>query len=148
VYQAGKPVTIHRTFLTTDVPQRKMLMPHDGPKLSGCYIPLSKKVYRIAHVGEGIETVLAAAQLNGRNHGLFACVAADQMERFVPPDWAECVHIYGDNDASYTGQAAAYRLAKNCVTKEIPADVFIPEAVNTDWNDILLAHLRTLKCIA
>jgi putative DNA primase/helicase len=146
VYQNNKPVTIHRTYLTTDVPDRKTLMPHDD-KLVGAYIPLVKGVKHII-VGEGIETVLSAAQLHGHSTGITACIAANYMERYEPPQGCEQLDIYGDTDASYTGQAAAYRLAFNTTRKGIPTRVMLPPEFDTDFNDILIAHQRSLACIA
>ena len=42
--------------------------------------------------------------------------------------------IIGDNDASFTGQAAAYVLAKKLVLSGIKARVVIPETIG-DWRD-------------
>lgn len=131
----GTSATIHRTFLTTDVPVRKMLMPHDG-KLSGCYIPLGLPVDNSLGVAEGIETALAASVLCGK--AVWATYCAEQMARFVEPKDVDILSIFGDNDASFVGQAAAYRLAVQVVKRGKIAEVLIPRIDGDDWNDVLL----------
>ena len=42
--------------------------------------------------------------------------------------------MFGDNDASFTGQAAAYSLAKKLVLSGVKARVVIPETIG-DWRD-------------
>lgn len=132
----GKPATIHRTFLTTDVPQRKMMLPHNG-KLAGCYIPLGKPVNYKQGVGEGIETALSVWQMYGII--TWATYCADQMERFVVPDNIDKLYIYGDNDSSFTGQSAAYTLAKRSKARrpDLFVDVHYPTERDTDYNDLL-----------
>lgn len=131
----GSPATIHRTFLTTDVPVRKMLMPHDG-KLNGCFIPLGRPNENALGVAEGIETALAAAQIFGEV--VWATYCAEQLVRFVEPVTIDNLTIYGDNDNSFVGQAAAYRLAAAAVKRERNVSVLIPEISGEDWNDHLL----------
>lgn len=133
----GTPATIHRTFLTTDVPMRKMLLPHDG-KLSGCVIPLGKFADNRLGVAEGIETAIAAYEQSGVI--TWATYCADQLEKFVVPTTVDTLHIFGDNDSSFVGQAAAYRLAKSALhkRKELVVEVHIPGLPDTDWNDVLL----------
>jgi putative DNA primase/helicase len=131
----GTAATIHRTFLTTDVPVRKMLMPHDG-KLSGCYIPLGQPVGNRLGVAEGIETALAAHMDSGMV--VWATYCAEQRMRFVENESIDSLSIFGDNDASFVGQAAAYRLAAQAVKRGKEVDVQIPFITGDDWNDVLL----------
>jgi putative DNA primase/helicase len=49
------------------------------------------------------------------------------------------VIIYGDNDASFTGQEAGFRLAKRLVAKGLEVAVKIPERVK-DWADVLIGE--------
>lgn len=139
IFQDGKPVTLHRTFLTSDVPVRKMIMPHNG-KLSGCYIPLGGKARRIG-VAEGIETALSATALSSDKLPVWATYCASQLERFVPPDdIIASVLIFGDNDRTFTGQASAYLLAKRMVAIQKSCSVLIPSVPGDDWNDVLVGR--------
>jgi putative DNA primase/helicase len=49
--------------------------------------------------------------------------------------------IFGDNDASGAGQRAAFALAARLAPR-MRVEVRIPEAADTDWNDVLLAGNR------
>jgi putative DNA primase/helicase len=43
--------------------------------------------------------------------------------------------VFGDNDASGTGQAAAWALAKRVIAAGIDVEVRIPEQIGADWAD-------------
>ena len=148
VYQDGKPQTLHRTFLTTDVPIRKMLMPHAG-HLNGCYIPLgnfgnlppNKDVLGVA---EGIETALAARALLAHQNKtinatpmVWPTYCASQLERFNKFDNVSRLLIFADNDGTFTGQAAAFGLAKRAINFNMKCSVFIPPNVQEDFNDVV-----------
>lgn len=137
----GTPATIHRTYLSTDVPLRKMLMPHDGT-LRGCCIPLGKASGTIG-AAEGIETALSCYQMFGVV--TWATYCADQLERFVVPTSIDNLVVYGDNDSSYVGQAAAYTLAKRAhkANPELNIEVLIPREADADFNDVLRANGET-----
>lgn len=90
-------------------------------------------------VTEGIETGLAAIQLTG---GLpaWATGSAQCMEAVDIPDHVTEVLIYGDTDRSFTGQAAAYHLAKRMKAKKKIVSVLLPNAdpdQDCDWLDVI-----------
>lgn len=143
VWCAGAPITIHRTYLTTDVPNRKMVMPHDGDAMKGAYIPLGKPG-RLLAIAEGIETILSVGNMGKWSFPCWAAYSADQLTRLAFPDGLEELRIFGDNDASFTGQAAAYALAKRAYLAKINAVVHIPERPGMDWNDVL-REIRAAK---
>jgi len=48
------------------------------------------------------------------------------------------VFVFGDNDSSSTGQAAAYTLAQRLKAKGITVMAEIPPNADQDWNDVLI----------
>jgi putative DNA primase/helicase len=140
VYQDGKPVSVLRTFLNGGPSMRKMMM-SPVSKLDGCYIPLlSPKCGAIVGIAEGIETALSCREMQKDlglpPHLVWSSYCSDQMIRFRPPKGVEKVFIYGDNDANYTGQSAAYRLAARLSREGFTCDVIIPAKAGFDWNDV------------
>jgi putative DNA primase/helicase len=141
----GKPSTLHRTYLTNDgrkAPVEAVRRLHAGRVAKGgavrC-IPM-KADWNVLGIAEGIETALAAFRLTGIP--CWAAVSAPMLEAWVPPPEAERVVIFGDSDKSYTGQAAAYSLAKRLtLVDKIVAEVQLPSwggPTDEDWNDILM----------
>jgi putative DNA primase/helicase len=132
----GKPVNIHRTFITlqgrkTEREPAKKLMRGTCPP--GSAIRLGPRVGTLG-IAEGIENALAAQLLF--RVPVWSVISAQGMERFQKPEGLRRLIIFGDNDRSFTGQAAAYALAKRARLQwEIEADVRIPTHPGTDWND-------------
>lgn len=110
--KAGKGISIHRTYLDgpkkADVPKPKKIMP-GTEKLAGSAIRLSPAVEHIG-IAEGIETAMSAYQLTGIP--TWAATSAGLMEAWEPPEEVRKITIFADNDPGFSGQAAAYRLAK------------------------------------
>lgn len=112
-------------------------------EIAGASVPLQQPTADgVLGVGEGIETSLSGGQLF--NVPVHACLNANLLERFNPPPEVRRLVIFGDNDESYTGHAAAYALAKRMRCKppgkRIPVDVLIPRDVGKDWNDVLIEN--------
>ena len=129
----GVPVNIHRTFLTMDAGKRiKATMPGDLPDGSCVRLfPVSGKKMGIA---EGIETACCASQRFSLP--VWSALNATMLAKWIPPEGVEEIHIFGDNDDSFTGHAASYALAKRLASKKKwLVEVHIPERVNTDWAD-------------
>ena len=87
-------------------------------------------------IAEGIETALAASQRFGVP--VWSATNAVLLEAWVPPQGVERVLIAGDNDASFTGQAAAFGLARRLVQKGLAVEIRIPDQVGKDWADASL----------
>jgi len=86
-------------------------------------------------IAEGVETALACYKLFGIP--TWAALSADNLKMFEPPGDIAGLHIFADNDASYAGQTAAFTLAQRLIAKDLPAEVHIPDTVDTDWLDVL-----------
>ena len=137
VINSGKPVTYHTTYLDNgqkaNVPvNRKILSPVSS--ISGGAVPMFKHK-GILGIAEGIETALAATQLY--EVPTWAALNANNLASFEIPADVKHLVIFGDNDASYTGQKAAFTLAWQANRNGIKATVHIPPTVNTDWCDVL-----------
>ncbi|EJX02537.1 P4 alpha zinc-binding domain protein [gut metagenome] len=54
------------------------------------------------------------------------------------PDQVQKLIIFGDNDKSFTGQAAAWGLAKTmrCHYPDVQIEVRIPPQLGDDWHDV------------
>jgi putative DNA primase/helicase len=135
-YPDGTGASIHRTFITIDgdkanVPLPKKVMP--GKPLRTAAVRLSG-VETTLGIAEGIETALAASIRFGAP--VWAATSAALLESWVPPASVERVLIAGDADASFTGQAAAFSLARRLVRDGHSVEIQIPSEVGTDWADI------------
>lgn len=134
-YPDGAGASIHRTFLTDDgdkapVPLPKKIMP--GKPIKTAAVRLSG-VETTLGISEGLETALAASIRFGVP--VWAATSAALLESWVPPAGVERVLIAGDNDASYTGQAAAFALARRLVRDGYAVEVQIPDQAGRDWAD-------------
>ena len=134
----GAPVTIHRTYLTmdgekADVPKPKKLMP-GKEHLAGCAIRLFPPVNGWIGVAEGIETAISCHQMF--DAPCWAVTGTSLMESFSPPDGVKKISIYADKDANFSGEKAAYTLAKRLYLDDYIVEVVVPDEIG-DFNDIL-----------
>jgi putative DNA primase/helicase len=133
----GKAINVHRTFLTERgekafIEKVRLMMPGETPL--GSAIRLSG-AGSILGVGEGIESTLSAAEVF--NVPTWSLMSAQNLAAFVEPDEVEELLIAGDNDANFTGQAAAYTLARKAVVeRKKRVRVIIPPGIGRDWNDL------------
>ena len=134
----GAPATLHRTYLSADgakadVESPRRLMPGQIPK--GSSVRLFDEATELG-VAEGIETAFAAASLFGVP--TWAALTAGLMTDWSPPETVSSIVIFGDCDASFTGQSAAFALARRLTAKGLTVRVEIPDQVGTDWADVLV----------
>lgn len=141
---AGKPVTMHRTFLRPDglakaeMEAPRKLMPGSLP--GGACVRLSDYHGGPLGIAEGIETAMSASALY--TMPVWAAINAAMLAKWAPPDGCDEVAVFGDNDPKFGGQAAAYGLAHRLAVKGIAVTVHIPDTPETDWNDI---HMQRSK---
>lgn len=139
---SGKPVTYHRTYLAGGrkapvAKPRKVMSPTRNSKGGAIHLWPAGPVLGIA---EGIETAIAAHMLF--DLPVWAALNANGMTDFQVPDGVREIVVFGDTDASYTGQAAAYTAAKRFVVNlRLSARVELPDA--GDWADVVLQRKRS-----
>ncbi len=132
----GTPTNIHRTWLDGmggKAPVEKPKKVMAGP-IKTAAVRLSPVAARLG-IAEGIETALAASALF--DIPVWAAISAEGMQQWEPPEGIETVVIFGDNDENYTGQNAAYALARKLAMGGVAVEsVAIPAKVGTDWADV------------
>jgi len=134
-YADGSGASIHRTYLTEEgekapVENAKMFMPGKSLKTAAVRLFECDSYLGIA---EGIETALAASRRF--QMPVWAATNANLLECWTPPAGVRRILIAGDNDSSYTGQSAAFSLAKRLVRDGYAVEVQIPSATGKDWAD-------------
>jgi len=87
-------------------------------------------------IAEGIETAICASKRFGLP--VWSATCAHGLESWEPPEGVCEVVIFGDNDASFTGQAAACSLAQRLHRQGLQVQVQIPPAIGQDWADVFL----------
>ena len=132
---AGPKVAgLHRTFLTPDGRKADIdPVRMSFGDLNGFAVRLGGVQERLG-IAEGIETAICAGKLFGAP--CWAALSANGMKTWEPPPEVRCVLICGDNDASYTGQEAAYALAHRLTRQGISVEVHLPQLVGTDFADV------------
>ncbi|MBB95608.1 MAG: hypothetical protein CML68_13585 [Rhodobacteraceae bacterium] len=131
---SGKPVTIHRTFLSNgyriDAQDCRKPMPGQIPE--GSAIRLSD-VGPSLGIAEGIETAFAASDRFGLP--VWSAMNAGRLGTWTPPEGVEEVAIFPDHDTNGVGQSAAERLADRLKSSGLTVSVHLPPRVDTDWAD-------------
>jgi putative DNA primase/helicase len=84
-------------------------------------------------IAEGIETALSASILF--DVPVWAAISAPLLKKWRPPMGVQKVIIFGDNDENFTGQEAAYSLARS-LSDSVEVEVKIPTMPGWDWNDV------------
>ena len=128
----GEPISIHRTFIG---PKAKKIMP-PTEKIVGAGVRLGwtkNSEKKTIVVGEGIETTVAGMS-KLRIPGL-AAISAHGMETLIVPKIFDTVCILADNDRSFTGQKAAFTLARRMDTEKRKVRVVMTDCPETDFLD-------------
>jgi hypothetical protein len=133
---------VHRTWLNPatgdkvplDLP-RAML----GPQQHGAIRLFDNRDNNELLIGEGLETSLAAGELDHWKRSVWAaCSTAGLMRLHVPKQFAVVV-VAADNDLSGAGEHAARVLEHRLRKRGVHARVIKPPKPGTDWNDFLVA---------
>jgi putative DNA primase/helicase len=135
----GRATMVHTTFLTWDGRKAQM----DNPRLmmpgtiaDGAAVRLTETGEELG-IAEGIETALSATALTGVP--CWAALNRVLLQKWIAPAGVKRVVIFGDSDAKFDGQAAAFALASRLSRgNQIDVDVRIPPKIGEDWNDVWL----------
>ena len=139
----SKPISLHRTYLENGskagIPAAKKIMP-GTESLQGSAVRLFSSQEHllwpgILGIAEGIETAIACTQYF--RVATWACISSTLMPSWLPPGQIREIYVFGDNDANYAGQEAAYRLAHTLHRKGLIVKVMIPADVG-DFADVWL----------
>lgn len=150
----GKPLNIHRIFLTKDgkkapVPApKKMMKSHSSFDYNGGAIRLVEPNGSVLCVAEGLETALSV--LEAMQLPTWSLVSATFLEMFIPPEGIKQVLVFVDKDRPSKqhpkghGQEAGFKLVKRLWAMGIKASAITPKGEilegekSLDWNDILV----------
>ena len=132
----GEAANIHRTFLgpngKADMNNPRAMMPGEIPP--GSAVRLFPDYGERIGIAEGIETALAAAAKF--DLPVWSATNANMLAKWVPPAQVGEVWIFGDNDAKFGGQAAAFTLAHRLAARSgLRVKVQVPGEIGHDWAD-------------
>jgi hypothetical protein len=137
----GKPVSVHRTFLTPEGTKAPVESPRKfmSPALEGATSGGAIRLYRpgpVLCIAEGIETALSVHLMTGLP--VWAAGSAGGIGNLVVPPEVELTVVCADHDASPQAyEHGAQKLAQRLVQDGRRAKILLPEQVGTDWNDVL-----------
>lgn len=143
----GRPVCIHRTYLTATGEKapvsspKKLMHPTRLGATKGGAIRLFEAGYQLI-VAEGIETALSAHLDTGIP--AWAAVSAGGMEGLILPEQVGEIIICADHDPKEKGgrgQIAAERLAERLYRENVVVYISEPPIPGMDWNDALKGGL-------
>lgn len=149
--KAGEIVGLHRTYLADRagaISKARLVHPDTGECLpakklvsvtpgatTGAAIRLAAPDNGRLGLAEGIETALACHLASGLP--VWSCISAHGLESVRLPYDVQSVWIFGDHDASGTGQQAAHRLAARLHGEGRQVRVLLPSRPGMDWCDAL-----------
>ncbi len=134
----GVPISVHRTYLTPDGKEKKIMPVLES--ITGACVRLGEPNETLV-IAEGIETALAAWAITG--YPAWAAISAHSMAELKSiPLHVKKVVIVGDNDESFTGQAAAFSCAKY-MKQRLKVETVVTMPGMLGWD--MLDQLQSMK---
>lgn len=130
----GKGCSLHRTWIIDGQRMERKLY---GKVARGSAVRLMAYTDTLG-IAEGLESAWAASMLH--NVPVWSAINTTVLTQWTPPKDVKRVIIFGDNDTTFAGHAAAYTLAHRlaCDQKNsVEVEVALPDKVGYDWNDVL-----------
>jgi putative DNA primase/helicase len=135
----GEPVGVHRRQLTLDAAAAGPPMSL-GPKSDGV-IRLSPATSTELAIREGVETCLAGMMLG--SGPTWSVLDASGVSNFPVLEHVQRLTILVDHDESGTGQRAAAACRDRWLAAGKRVQLAMPDTPGQDFNDLLLAELRS-----
>lgn len=141
--------TIHRTYITNDgykasVPSpRKLYSSPSTNDVVGGAIKIDLARGPILHVGEGLESSLAARAIIGAADPVWSAINKELLAALAIPEHVELVVIWADRDAGFGGQLKAKDLMDRVKAAGRRSVVMVPPfsipqgQKSVDWNDVV-----------
>ena len=135
----GRFLGIQRTYLAVDGSGKASVDPVRAilGSLRGGAVRLAESIDGRLLVGEGIESTAAAALILGWNGGVWAALGTSGLRAVEFPEHAGHVVIAADRDRKGGGQAATVKLARRLEAGGRNVEIFLPDAIGTDFADEL-----------
>ncbi len=137
----GRPVALHRTYLTEDGTKAPVQSPKKIMKvydLTGGAVRLFLPRNGLLAVCEGVEDALSAWIL--WQIPAWAVLGTSGMRAFLPPESTREILILADRDENGAGQRAAWELQDKMEETGRAVRVLVPEDGSKDLNAYLLAR--------
>lgn len=133
----GQLQSAHRVYVAAVTERKKTLPPVDT--ISGAAVRLFDHDGALG-VAEGIENAIACYEMFSLP--TWSALTTVGIESFVPPADLRRLVIFGDTDASFAGQKAAYVLAARLARerRDLAVEVALPDRAGVDWLDVLVGR--------
>jgi len=162
----GRPVTIHRTWLSPDgcgkapVDAPRKVFPPPGKWVTGSAIRLDNGLLPVLHVAEGLETALAVRAIVDGTAPVWSTLSKDILRGLDVPESVRYVCIWADRDRLGGGEKAANALLERVQQQGRQGKVMVPpipvtDGKSVDWNDVIgrlgvedaRRHFAVVKCL-
>lgn len=130
---SGDLLSIQRVYLG-DVPEARKKNARPIGTIAGGAVRLQPAAEEMG-VCEGWETGLACHQIF--KLPIWAGLTEGGLNTIELPPYVRKLHVFGDNDLNFVGQAAAFARAKRAAKDKLEVKVHMPAKPGSDWLNVL-----------